>query len=170
MESESIMIKGYLANGLFSIGDRIVNEIVAEELRNTIKDLDLYVPQENGEINDKNSYASSQMIVEGDMNKLQGADFLVAVIDGVEIDSGTACEIGIAYTLGTPIFALYTDVRQFGRDNKQKIDALIADATENQFVYRNLFVTGVVKESGGGIATNLVELVTLVRKVMEGEK
>lgn len=162
-------MKGYLANGLFSLGDRLVNELIAKHLRENVRGLDLYVPQENDGINDKSSYADSQMIAKADSEQLVNSDFLVAVIDGVEIDSGVACEIGMAHAIGIPVFALYTDVRQFGRDNKQKIIALALDGTENQFMYRNLFVIGVIKESGGGIASTIEELEVLVRNTMEGD-
>jgi nucleoside 2-deoxyribosyltransferase len=161
------MVKGYLANGLFSLGDRLVNDMVAHQLRTNMRDLELYVPQENDAINDKDAYASSEMIAKADFQALSESDFLVAVIDGVEIDSGVSAEIGIAYTLGIPIFALYTDVRQQGRGNEKKIKALIEDGTENQFVYRNLFVVGLIKDSGGGIANSLLDLEMLARSVIE---
>ncbi|MFB5087633.1 hypothetical protein PGC35_10490 [Psychrobacillus sp. PGGUH221] len=51
------MTKGYLANGLFGLGDRLVNELVAKEVRVAIPGVDLYVPQENLAINDKSAYA-----------------------------------------------------------------------------------------------------------------
>jgi nucleoside 2-deoxyribosyltransferase len=146
-------MKGYLANGLFSLSDIFFNDYLAGQIRgnftmNTGENLDLYVPQENAEINNKHSYADSKAIAKADTEKLLEADFLVAVIDGPEIDSGVAAEIGIFSTTGRPILALYTDVRQKGRGNQRKIDALIQDGTENQFMYRNLFVIGVIKQNG----------------------
>ena len=152
-------MKAYLANGLFSMGDRLLNTLIATEIRSNIKGIDLYVPQENEEINDKNAYADSITIALVDMEKLGESDFLIAVIDGIEIDSGVAAEIGAFYMLNRPIFALYTDVRQKGRDNDKKIQALIDDATENQFMYRNLFVIGLIKESKGKICSSVKELV-----------
>ena len=152
-------MKAYLANGLFSMGDRLLNTLIATEIRSNIKGIDLYVPQENGEINDKNAYADSITIALADMKELKESDFLIAVIDGIEIDSGVAAEIGAFYMLNRPIFALYTDVRQKGRDNDKKIQALIDDATENQFMYRNLFVIGLIKESKGKVCSSVKELV-----------
>lgn len=152
-------MKAYLANGLFSMGDRLLNTLIATEIRSNIKGIDLYVPQENEEINDKNAYADSITIALVDMEKLRESDFLIAVIDGIEIDSGVAAEIGAFYMLNRPIFALYTDVRQKGRDNDKKIQALIDDATENQFMYRNLFVIGLIKESKGKVCSSVKELV-----------
>ncbi|MEK4520363.1 nucleoside 2-deoxyribosyltransferase [Psychrobacillus sp. FSL W7-1493] len=142
------MKKGYLANGLFGLGDRLVNELVAKEIRASLPGVDLYVPQENAAINDKTAYADSLLIASADIDALKKSDFLVAVIDGVEIDSGVAAEIGAFSMLNRPIYALYTDTRQQGRENKKKINALIEDGTENQFMYRNLFVIGLIKQNG----------------------
>lgn len=139
--------KGYLANGLFGLGERLVNELLAKEIRSNV-DVDLYVPQENMAINDKQAYADSKQIYDGDYNYLKETDFLVAVIDGCEIDSGTAAEIGIFSTMGKKIYALYTDTRQQGTENQRKIEALVNDSTENQFMYRNLFVVGLIKRHG----------------------
>lgn len=157
-------MKAYLANGLFSIGDRYVNEVIARELRAAIPQIDLYVPQENDAINDKNAYADSLAIAEADLNSLKESDVLIAVIDGVEMDSGVAAEIGAFAMLNRPIVALFSDVRQQGRTNRKKIDALIADGTENQFIYRNLFVVGLIKQNGV-IASTIDEVVEQVKKV-----
>lgn len=162
------MTKIYLANALFNLGEILVNEKLAKELRANIENLDLYVPQENGDINDKNAYADSLIIAEADYERLKDTDYLVAVIDGIEIDSGVATEIGIAFAQGKKVFALYTDSRQQGRDNTKKIDALMKDATENQFMYRNLFVIGIIKKSGGAIYSNIADLVQAVKKEIEG--
>lgn len=154
-------MKAYLANGLFSLADRTLNNYLASLLRNEFPQLDLFVPQESVEINDKNAYADSLMIAEWDTKKLLESDILIAVIDGVEIDAGVATEIGIFSTTGKPIIGLYTDVRQFGRDNPKKIQALINDGVENQFMYRNLFTVGVIKKNGvivNSIADLMIEL------------
>lgn len=157
-------MKAYLANGLFSIGDRYVNELIAKELRAAIPGIELYVPQENDVINDKNAYADSLTIARADLEGLKASDVLIAVIDGVEIDSGVAAEIGAFAMLNRPIVALFSDVRQLGRTNTKKIDALIADGSENQFIYRNLFVVGLIKENGV-IVSSVDELVAEVKNL-----
>ena len=48
---------------------------------------------------------------------IRQVDMLVAVLDGVDVDSGTAGEIGFAYGLGKPVFGLRTDFRMTG-DNE----------------------------------------------------
>ena len=162
-------MKAYLANGLFGMGDRLLNSLIASEIRKEIKEIDLYVPQENDAINDKSSYADSITIAKADMDKLRESDFLIAVIDGVEIDSGVAAEIGAFYMMDKPIFALYTDVRQQGRDNNKKIEALINDSTENQFIYRNLFVIGLIKQREGNIYSTVEELVGGIKEYLRNQ-
>ncbi len=157
-------MKAYLANGLFSIGDRYVNEVLAKAIREAVPTIDLYVPQENDAINDKSSFADSLAIAEADLTSLQQSDVLIAVIDGVEIDSGVAAEIGAFSSFNRPIIALYSDVRQQGRDNTKKIEALIADGTENQFVYRNLFVIGLIKRNGV-VVSSIEEVVSEIEKL-----
>lgn len=158
-------MKAYLANGLFGLGDRLLNSLIASEVRKEIEGIELYVPQENAEINDKNSYADSITIAKADMDKLKESEFLIAVIDGVEIDSGVAAEIGAFSMMDKPIFALYSDVRQQGRDNDNKIQALIKDGRENQFMYRNLFVIGLIKGTKGDIYPTVEKLIEGIKKI-----
>ncbi|MCL1701525.1 nucleoside 2-deoxyribosyltransferase [Lysinibacillus sp. Bpr_S20] len=157
------MMKAYLANGLFSLGDRLVNEQLAASIREAVPGIELYVPQENDAINDKTAYADSLAIAQADLEMLQNSDVLVAVLDGVEIDSGVAAEIGAFAMLNRPIVGVFTDVRQQGRDNMMKIEALVRDGIENQFVYRNLFVIGLIKRTGV-ITTSIAEAVQAVQK------
>ncbi|AHN22173.1 nucleoside 2-deoxyribosyltransferase [Lysinibacillus varians] len=159
-------MKAYLANGLFSLGDRLVNERLATAIRQAIPDIELYVPQENDAINDKASYADSLAIAEADLAMLQTSDVLVAVLDGVEIDSGVAAEIGAFSMLNRPIVGVFTDVRQQGRENMMKIEALIRDGIENQFVYRNLFVIGLIKRNGV-ITTSIDDAVLAVQELQQ---
>lgn len=160
------MIKGYLANGLFSEAELLYNAYVEKYIYDKLGSdcVELFLPQ-NAEINDKNGFADSKMISEIDEEKLMNSDFLIAIIDGVEIDSGVSAEIGMFYVTGKPIIALYTDSRQMGTDNKQKIDALIADPTENQFMYRNLFTMGLIKRNGV-VVKNLEELCRSIEDIM----
>jgi len=157
-------MKAYLANGLFSLGDRLVNERLAAAIRQAVPNIELYVPQENDAINDKTAYADSLAIAEADLEMLQQSDVLVAVLDGVEIDSGVAAEIGAFSMLNRPIIGVFTDVRQQGRENMMKIEALIRDGIENQFVYRNLFVIGLIKRNGV-ITTSINDAVLAVQEL-----
>lgn len=157
------MKKGYLANGLFSRADEMFNSYVSSIIKQEFKEFDLFLPQETG-VNDKNTYADSIMIAELDTKNLLESDVLIAVIDGIEIDAGVATEIGIFSTTGKPIIGVYTDIRQQGRDNEEKIQALIKDGAENQFMYRNLFTVGVIKKNGC-IVSDIQDLVEELKKL-----
>lgn len=140
-------IKVYVANSLFSESDIAFNISLANKIRD-IDGVIAYLPQENMEINDKNKLASSAEIFLADTTELITSDVLIAVIDGNEIDSGVACEIGLFASTGKPIFALYTDSRLKGHSNNEVLDKTYEDATENQVMYRNLFVVGAIKANG----------------------
>jgi nucleoside 2-deoxyribosyltransferase len=168
-------MKAYLANGLFTVGDRIVNDVIAREVRaryflHTGEHMDLYNPMENEAINDKESYADSVTIYQADSKPLMESDFLIAVIDGNTIDEGVACEIGMFSTTGKPIFALYSDIRQQGRQHPKKLQALMNDGTENQFMYRNLFVVGAIKNTEGGIYESMHSLVKAIQEYIATQK
>lgn len=161
------MKKGYFANGLFSAADMLLNKEIEKKLNSVIDlgKLKMYFPHNNDEINDKTKVADSLAIMNADRNELMSSDFLIAVIDGVEIDAGVAAEIGLFASTGKPIYALYSDVRLQGNENVLKLDAIERDATENQFMYRNLFVIGLIKENG----MILQDVETLVDTVLKKE-
>lgn len=163
-------MKAYLANALFSKADQMFNAHLAGEVRKALPEISLYVPQENEAINAKDGYADSLTIYSGDNAYLDQSDLMIAVLDGAEIDSGVAAEVGRFTTLrelemsehgkaSRNIVALYTDVRQMGRDNELKIKAMKEDPTENQFFYRNLYVIGAIKKHGK-IFSSVEELVS----------
>lgn len=160
----------YLANGIFSESDRLYNKFLAVKIREKFPESDLYVPQENEAINDKTRFANSEQIFENDNYYLDSAQMMIAVIDGPEIDAGVSAEIGRFITISDLdktkdriIFGLYSDIRQQGRDNDQKINALIDDGTENQFMYRNLYVIGAIKKHGY-IANGWKDLIKLIKE------
>lgn len=148
-------MKIYLANSLFSESDQMYNKFLANEIRNALPDVYLYVPQENASINDKELFASSLSIYNSDNMMLDDSDIMISVMDGVEMDSGVVCEVGRFTALcelnkerKRIILGLYSDIRQNGTSNSKKIEALIHDSKENQFMYRNLYVIGAIKNNG----------------------
>ena len=164
-------MKAYLANGLFSESDQMYNDFLAKKLRSKFSWMDLYVPQENAALNDKSGYADSVTIFNGDNFYLDKSDILIIVLDGLEVDSGVASELGrftmmceLDKSKKRTVFGLYTDIRQQGRSNQKKIDALIADGSENQFFYRNLYVIGAIK-SYGFLLSNSNDLIDKIEEI-----
>ncbi|OJG43168.1 hypothetical protein RV02_GL003088 [Enterococcus gilvus] len=106
------------------------------------------------------------MIALADTEEVLKSDLMVALLDGLTIDAGVASEIGVAYAKGIPIIALYTDSRQQGADNQQKIAALQTPA-ENQFHYLNLYTVGLIKLNGV-IVSNEPALLENIKSFLEG--
>lgn len=157
------MKKVYFAAPLFSESEQLYNNYVVSEIRDTMDnigyEIEVYLPQENGIINDKSQYADSIMIADGDNKYLEEADILIALIDGQSMDVGVAAEIGYFYSMNKPIIALYTDSRQGTFGNQKKIDAL-DEIAESQFSYANLYVIGLIKRRGKVVnsITGLIEI------------
>lgn len=56
----------------------------------------------------------AQEIGAANENGIRESDTLLAVLDGLEVDSGCAAEIGFAMGIGKPVFGLRTDWRDSG--------------------------------------------------------
>ena len=157
-------MKIYFANALFSQAELNYNVQLAAKIRQLDQTIDLYLPQENDSINNKQAYADSKMIAQADTEKLLASDLMVAVLDGLSIDNGVASEIGVAYAKEIPIIGLYTDTRQQGSSNQQKLQAL-GQIAENQFHYVNLYTTGLIKLNGT-IVNSEADLLAAVKKYL----
>ena len=87
----------------------------------------------------------------GKNNELMIKDsrIVLAVLDGSDIDSGVAAEIGYAYALGKKIIGYRSDTRLTGDNIGAKVNLQI-----EYFIYN----------SGGQIVTNIQELKETLRK------
>lgn len=139
--------KIYFASPLFSEMELAYNEQLVARIRQTYPGIEIYLPQEHMEINDRDAYADSKKIAQYDTDALLRSNLLVAVLDGDVIDAGVASEIGVAYQAGIPMLGLYTDSRQRGAGNQEKLAAL-QEIAESQFSYINLYTVGLVKLNG----------------------
>lgn len=139
--------KGYYAAPLFSHMELEYNSRMVERIRSSYPQLDLYVPQENGAINDKSAYADSVTIAKHDTDALLASNIMIAILDGQTMDVGVATEIGVAFQAGIPVVALFSDSRQQGATNSKKLAAL-QEVAESQFPYVNLYTIGLIKTNG----------------------
>jgi nucleoside 2-deoxyribosyltransferase len=78
---------------------------------------------------------------------IQACDAVIAVLDGVDVDSGTAAEIGYAYGLGKHVWGIRTDFRLAG---------------DNEGAIVNLQVEYFIHQSGGEVVTTVEELMAAV--------
>lgn len=140
-------MKIYFANGLFALAYRMFNEYVVDKIRKMDSSIEVYLPQENGDINDKMNYADSIKIAQEDNKELFSSDLVVAILDGDTMDDGVASEIGLAFGKEIPIIGVYTDLRQSGFENPKKLEA-VKHIGENPFAYINNYTIGLIKMNG----------------------
>lgn len=103
------VLRFYIAGALFSNNERKYLEETVNELSEQLK-LDpyknFYLPHRDS-VNDKGSDTFND-----DVKGLDSCNNVIAILDGSDIDSGTAVELGYAYAKGKKIFGLRTDKRE----------------------------------------------------------
>ena len=78
------------------------------------------------------------------------SDVVIAVLDGVDVDSGTAAEVGYAFASSKRVYGIRTDFRLAG-DNLGSIV--------------NLQVEYFIKAGGGRVVTTVDELIACAREI-----
>lgn len=166
----------YLAGSIFYYGDFLRNTEWAKLIREAVPGVDLYSPIENTEINGvegKKKFAGSREVADADNARLDKTDVLIACIDGDVIPAGTSAEIGVMrekirrgdhkYIIG-----ICTDNRQMYLTCSEAKNAGGARALgEQQYSYQNIYVTGLIKQSGW-LVSSIDEAITLLKGI-EGE-
>ena len=101
----------YFAASLFTQVERKWNRMLAEALTDLMPDLEIILPQDfkvAGKYNSNKHYgALFRMCVDG----VEAADTVLAILDGAEVDSGVAWEMGYAFSRKKPILGVRTDFR-----------------------------------------------------------
>ncbi|MDD2613885.1 MAG: nucleoside 2-deoxyribosyltransferase [Methanosarcina sp.] len=100
----------YLAGPLFSHAELEYNRKLRDLLLK--KGFSVFLPQEDAEDTaDERNKQSQELIFKKCVGGVDGSDVIVAVLDGVDVDSGTSWEIGYAYAKEKPVIGLRTDFR-----------------------------------------------------------
>lgn len=102
----------YIAGPLFSEQDRVLLERIAEEFE--VRGYATFLPHRDAgdlfsDVATGTESRRRQALFEGDVVAVRASQVLVALLDGADVDSGTSAEMGLAYALGKPIFAICTD-------------------------------------------------------------
>lgn len=82
--------------------------------------------------------------------RIDKSDAVLAILDGVDVDSGTASEIGYAYARGKRVYGLRTDFRLAG---------------DNLGATVNLQVQYFIEASGGRVVTDIESLVDCAKEI-----
>lgn len=102
----------YLAAPLFSSAEKEYNSRLARLLEDHL--FDVFLPQDAGDDISHRDQETHRRIYARNLEELEKADIIVAVIDGADADSGTAWEMGYACCRGIPVIAIRTDFRMAG--------------------------------------------------------
>jgi len=104
----------YVAGPLFSQAERDFLLKMTDELSKATKldpVEDFFLPHRDA--GDIGVAGTRTDIFSEDLTRLDEASVVVALLDGPDVDSGTAVEMGYAYAKGKKIFGLLTDFRAY---------------------------------------------------------
>jgi Nucleoside 2-deoxyribosyltransferase len=127
-------VKIYFAGPLFTPYERGYIDECAAQLR--ADGFEVFVPHEH-ELAVTEDVSAAWIFAE-DRPGVEGADAMVAILDGPSVDDGTACEIGMFHAL------MQSD------DSKKGIVGLLTDIRgfRGESTGINLFVQGVIEDAG----------------------
>ena len=105
----------YLAGPLFTSAERTWNEWLAGALRK--RGFEIILPQAEASRHISPGGIDFAGIFATCLEGVMSANVVVAIFDGVDVDSGTAFECGYAYSKGIPIIGVRTDLRSGGEED-----------------------------------------------------
>jgi nucleoside 2-deoxyribosyltransferase len=104
--------KIFLAGPFFSEAEKRFNSEIIRRLRR--EGYDVWAPQEAPFLT-QGLTKEKKTIFQIDTTHLSEADIIVAVLDGKDVDSGTAFEIGLGHAQRKKIIGIKTDYRAFSK-------------------------------------------------------
>ena len=99
----------YVAGPLFNTHERWYLERIAETLEGA--GYRTFLPHRDAGLVKLGSYEDRLRIFTVDIDALNAADLIVALLTGADHDSGTSAELGYMYALGKPCFGINDDKR-----------------------------------------------------------
>lgn len=123
-------LKIYLAGPLFSEAEQGWLKKFQRELQS--HGFDVLWPDELFDQSEVATWgkAAPQKIMAGCRDALIGCDIVVALLDGTQVDDGTAWELGYACAKGIPVIGIRTDARFGGEIAGSKVNAMIEGSCE----------------------------------------
>ena len=149
----SAVLRCYVASplGFSDAGRQYYNSVYLPALRDVVEVIDPWsMTQPQQWIDAERDGTIGDLVAEvgaRNVDAIRSADLLAANLDGQEVDSGTASEVGFATGVGVRCFGLRTDLRQSGEAG----------------AHVNLQVEAFIVASGGHIVGSLEALVDALR-------
>lgn len=112
--------KIYLSGPLFSAAEIAWGERFSALLRDRLLDSEIVWPHEI--VPDR---AGPEGIFQANLQALDECDLMVAILDGAQVDDGTAWEIGYFFSQGKKILGIRTDFRRAGESDGSRVNLMI---------------------------------------------
>jgi nucleoside 2-deoxyribosyltransferase len=112
--------KIYLSGPLFSRGEISWGERVKRFLEDRLDGVRIIWPHEIVPCSTKPA-----QIFQANLRALSECDIMVAMLDGSQVDDGTAWEIGYFFLQGKKILGLRTDFRRAGETDNSRVNLMI---------------------------------------------
>ena len=100
----------YLAGPLFSAGEKAFNSSLATAITTRAPHVTVVLPQERAK-SFLGKPGQNKAIFNDCIEGVLQADVIVAILDGADVDSGTAVELGYALACKKPVVGIRTDFR-----------------------------------------------------------
>ncbi|MHB8117807.1 MAG: nucleoside 2-deoxyribosyltransferase [Methanothrix sp.] len=137
------MHKIYLSGPLFSRGEIAWGQRVKRFLEDRLDGVRIIWPHEIIPC-----HANSAQIFQVNLQALSECDIMVAMLDGPQVDDGTAWEIGYFFLQGKKILGLRTDFRRAGESDSSRVNLMIECSCQ-------------------GIASSLEELASDLKRLLD---
>lgn len=101
----------YLAAPLFSQTQRTWNRAIKAGIEEALTEVEVILPQDfraAGRFNDTRHYGALFRKCQAEISR---CDCVLAILDGADVDSGSAFQMGSAFALNIPIIGVRTDFR-----------------------------------------------------------
>ena len=119
------MLRIYQAGPLFSHAEQDFHRTMKKALQQygheVIWPFELFCPDEVAEWGE----TAPRRIMLEDSQAILSCDVVVALLDGPQVDDGTAWEIGFAYAKGIPVIGIRTDFRNCGDNAHSRVNSMI---------------------------------------------
>lgn len=99
----------YLAASVFSIFERENNRLIARKLEDN--GYSVFLPQEVSPLKTEDGL-DMHYVYKQCREYIDSTDVVVAIVDGADIDSGVAWELGYAFAKSIPSLCIRTDIRK----------------------------------------------------------
>lgn len=104
------MKKIYLAAPVFTTLERNINKYIADKIENTGK-YKVFLPQTVSPVKINGEY-DMYPIFSGCKDNIIDSDLILALVDGADVDSGVAWELGYAFANNKKSICVRTDIRK----------------------------------------------------------